>query len=164
MAIAAPRALLATGRDFSRAIASDTVHTTAIAPDVSSNQGRGGAALMLADSYMRQAQQLQRDDVSPDLEPIDPDVNDGDPSGDMEPMDATIDEPDEGVAAIPDEPAEVIPTVSESLQRVIVSGDETEVTITAEEGETITAVIEDDSGDVQVEVEDTTDVLLSLRS
>jgi hypothetical protein len=43
---------------------------------------------------------------------------------------------------------------------VTVTGDESSVTITAEEGETIVAVTEDDNGNVEIEVEDTADLLL----
>jgi len=43
---------------------------------------------------------------------------------------------------------------------VTVTGDESSVTITAEEGETIVGVTEEDDGNIEVLVEDTSDVLL----
>lgn len=65
------------------------------------HQGRGSANLALADSILRLAgsESLPRarpgvgvvkTDVNPVLEPVDPDVNDGDPSRDPEPYDPTI--------------------------------------------------------------------------
>jgi hypothetical protein len=118
-------------------------------PAALAHQGRGAAALGLADRIIRQAQPVQREDVTPEMEPFSPAITDEEPgedftdnedvTPDMEPYDATI----------------------ESTLKATAEGDETSVTITAEEGETITAVTEEDEGDISVEVEDTADVLLS---
>jgi hypothetical protein len=57
------------------------------------HQGRGSANLALADSILRLAGcgvGVVRTDVNPELEPVDPDVNDDDPSRDPEPYDPTI--------------------------------------------------------------------------
>lgn len=118
-----------------------------------------------ADHALRQADRiahLARENVSPDMEPIDPDVNDDVPWQDMEPMDPTVDDEDEGYD---EEPIDDMgdPTalaLDASVQKVIVSGTEDEVTITAEPGETIVAVIED-GDDIHIEIEDTADVLLA---
>jgi hypothetical protein len=117
------------------------------------HQGRGSAALWLADRILAQAQAspVTREDVTPEFEPESPSitteeededfVDNEDVTPDMEPYDATIE--------------------SALDARLLVEGDEDQVTITAEEGETIVAVTEDDEGDLVVEVEDTSDVLLS---
>jgi hypothetical protein len=53
------------------------------------DQGRGNAALALADSYLRQAR-TTREDVAPDMENGDATVGDGSPEQEMEPVDPTI--------------------------------------------------------------------------
>ena len=116
------------------------------------HQGRGNAALMLADRIAAQSRAvLAREDVTPEMEPHSPSLTDEesgedfgeneDVTDEMEPFDPTIE--------------------SAFRRRVTVTGDEGSVTITAEEGETILGVIEDEHGNVEVEVEDTADVLLT---
>jgi len=53
------------------------------------HQGRGNAALYLADRILRQAQPA-KDIVSPDMENGDATVGDGSPEQEMEPLDPTI--------------------------------------------------------------------------
>jgi hypothetical protein len=118
------------------------------------HQGRGAAALGLADRIIAQEaapRPVAREDVTPEMEPESPSItteesdedfdDNEDVTPDMEPYDATIE--------------------SALGQRVTVTGDENSVTITAGDGETIVAVTEDDHGNIEVEVEDTSDVLLS---
>jgi hypothetical protein len=120
-----------------------------LGPPGPAHQGRGAASLGLADRIIRQAQPVQREDVTPEMEPESPSISteesdedftdNEDVTPELEPYDATI----------------------ESALKATVEGDDTSVTITAEEGETITAVTEEDDGDISVEVEDAADVLLS---
>jgi hypothetical protein len=89
MSVALNRALVTTGRDLARGVATrqlaaTTAHATATG---SPEQWRSTAALREADRILRQV----RENVAPELEPVDPDVNDGDPSRDTEPLDPTID-------------------------------------------------------------------------
>ena len=55
------------------------------------HQGRGNAALYLADRIARQAR-TTREDVAPDMENGDATVGDGSPEQEIEPLDPTIDE------------------------------------------------------------------------
>lgn len=55
----------------------------AMVPSASANQGRGRANLRHADSIIAQTREI----VDEDLEPIDPGVDDGDPSREIEPRD-----------------------------------------------------------------------------
>jgi hypothetical protein len=55
------------------------------------HQGRGNAALYLADRIARHAA-ATRTDVAPDMENGDANVGDGSPEQEMEPLDPTIDE------------------------------------------------------------------------
>ena len=114
------------------------------------HQGRGSASLALADRIAAQSRAaiLAREDVTPELEPDSPSL--------------TTEESDEDFTDnedVTDELEPFDPTI-ESTLRVTVTGDESSVTITAEEGETIVAVTEDEHGNVEIEVEDTADVLL----
>jgi hypothetical protein len=113
------------------------------------HQGRGNGALALADRIAAQARAaIAREDVTPEMEPDNPSL--------------TTEEPDEDWTDnedVTDELEPFDPSI-ESALRVTVTGDESSVTITAEEGETIVAVTEDEHGNVEVEVEDTADVLL----
>ena len=140
MTIGASRAIFATGRDFAHAVATTRVNSTAPgAPTFApAHQGRGNAALYELARIERMAR--RSDIVDPDLEPPPEfDINSPTPDHDMEPLD---------------------PSIESSVDRVTVSGDEDQVTITAEDGETIVSVTDDD-GDVEVDVEDTADVLLA---
>jgi hypothetical protein len=118
------------------------------------HQGRGGASLALADRIIAQslaARPVQREDVTPELEPDNPSLTTDEPGEDWTDNEDVTDEL---------EPFD--PTIQSALgSRVTVTGDENSVTITAEDGEMIVAVTEDDHGNIEVEVEDTSDVLLS---
>jgi hypothetical protein len=140
------------GQPHNPALVPRIVETAPAGPGTA-HQGRGSAALYLADRIIAQARApvLAREDVTPEMEPESPSItteetdedftDNEDVTPDMEPYDATIE--------------------SSLGERVTVSGDENSVTITAEDGETIVAVTEDDHGNVEIEVEDTSDVLLS---
>jgi len=92
-------------------------------------QGRGNAALALADSYLRQAR-TTREDVAPDMENGDATVGDGSPEQEMEPVDPTIDEarqmPDEEEPTdddeMPDEEQESVEVIAIEVD----TGDEDE--------------------------------------
>ena len=114
------------------------------------HQGRGSAALALADRIAAQsrAATVTREDVTPELEPDNPSLTTEEPGEDFTDNEDVTDELE------PFDPS------IESALRVTVTGDESSVTITAEEGETIVGVTEEDDGNVEVLVEDTSDVLL----
>jgi hypothetical protein len=120
-----------------------------IAAPMPAHQGRGNAALGLADRIAAQARAtIAREDVTPEMEPESPSL--------------TTEESDEDFTDnedVTDDTEPFDPSI-ESALRVTVTGDESSVTITAEEGETIVAVTEDDNGNVEIEVEDTADLLL----
>jgi hypothetical protein len=113
------------------------------------HQGRGGAALGLADAIAaRHRALLTREDVTPEMEPESPSL--------------TTDEPDEDFddnEDVTDELEPFDPSIESSL-KATVTGDDTEVTITADEGETIVAVTEDDDGSIEVDIEDDADLAL----
>ena len=122
------------------------------AAPATAHQGRGNAALVLADRIARQAAAtVAREDVTPEMEPESPSLTTEEPGEDFTDNEDVTDDM---------EPFD--PSIESAFQpeRVTVTGDESSVTITAEEGETIVAVTEDDHGNVEVEVEDTADVLL----
>jgi hypothetical protein len=130
---------LTTRESIARPVARALLSTTA-APVTFNDpqQWRGNHGLRAAERIQRQV----RENISPDMEPLDPDVNDDVPSQDMEPLDATVDDEDEGE------------------EKATVTGDGDAVTITADADETIVAVTGDDQ-DVYVEIEDDADLLLS---
>lgn len=75
---------------------------------------------------LREADRILRENVSPEMEPLEAHVEDDDPSRDMEPLDPTVDDQDEGAD-----------WEGEGRAKATVSGDESEVTITADEGEVL---------------------------
>lgn len=109
------------------------------------------AASHMALAHIRELDRVNREDVTPELEPFSPSLESGEP-GDFD---------EEENEDVQDEMEPFDPTIESSIDRVSVSGNEDEVTITAEDGETIVGVLEEDSGDLEVLVEDTGDVLLA---
>jgi hypothetical protein len=119
------------------------------------HQGRGNAALYMLDRIAAQARTavMTREDVTPEMEPLSPSL----PSGD-ELADSEFDDDNEDVA--PDmEPFD--PSIESALRATAEENADGSVTISPEEGEEIVAVVEDDHGDVEVEIEDSADVLLT---
>ena len=113
-----------------------------IAPDAPAHQGRGNAALYLADQIGRAATPVAREDITPEMEPHSPSLTD-------EESDEDFDENEDVTPELePNDPS------IESARKVkaTVTGDDQEITITAEEGEVLDA--SEVGGDVIVHVED----------
>jgi hypothetical protein len=104
------------------------------------SNGFGRAALMEADAVARidARHRQQREDVTPELEPLSPSL--------------TTEEPGEDFSDNEDVTDELEP-FDPTIESAIVEGDQDEVTITAEPGETL-VVSEEIGGDIVVEVED----------
>src|SRR5579864_6443756 len=113
------RAISFTGRNFaapSRGPAAAPIENQAAVYTPGAGDGRGRAALLLADRIARMAAPQQREDVTPELEPLSPSL--------------TTEEPGEDFADnedVTDEMEPFDPTI-ESALRAEVTGDESEVT------------------------------------
>jgi hypothetical protein len=141
------RAAVSTDRGAARAPATRAISAAPAAPvsmALQAHQGRGNAALYLADRIARQA---QRDVVSPDMENGDATVGDGSPEQEMEPVDPTIDErqmPDEEVEPADDEmPPEEEPDDEEQQAR------DEDGRFVAEEGVDVTIVNVDEEVEIK---------------